>query len=172
MSDARRTAADTRLLAAHPIWQTLLPTGLPQLSPCTLTLESRLVTDPADLERIAEGFDATFGWLERQSRLALVGRGNWPGADGGFDAILAGELAGASTGLLIRRVAEGWRLTRIGDRPDPDSPHLCHEETLAGVERLPATGQIFGRRLRYRVYWRHAADAGWRRCAARLLGSA
>lgn len=168
MNHATQTAADWRALIRDPRWQS--PLALPAWSPCAVTLESTLVTDPAEVERMAQGFDAAAGWLERQSRLSLVEPGQWPSAQGGFDAILAGELAGARAGLLIRRVAEGWHLTWIADHPDPTGDKLCHEEELAGVERLRATNQPFGRRLRYRIYWRHNPETGWRRYAARLLG--
>ena len=170
MKYAQRTAEDWRKLRMDSHWRDSGTPGFPELTPCEVMLESTVETDLAAVERIAENFGAHSGWLERQSRLALVGREAWPRTEGGFDAIIAGELAGEQSSLLIRRVAEGWRLARIGDRPDRDGEHLSHEIFLAGVDFLPAMGRTFGSRLSYRVYWRHDASLGWRRFAARLLG--
>lgn len=170
MNHAYRTAEDWRNLKRTAPWREIAKPALPDLIPCAVTLESTHIATPGEVERIAQGFAAHCGWLERQSRLALVlGDGDWPGPEDGFDAILAGELAGDRASLGIRRVADGWRLTWVGDTPDEAGPFLGQEQRLTGVERLPATGQAFGARLNYRVYWRHDEDLGWRRFAARLL---
>ncbi|SMF94856.1 hypothetical protein SAMN02949497_2192 [Methylomagnum ishizawai] len=173
MNRAHRTAEDWRKLKLAQAWREFGPPGLPDLVPCVVRLESSLATDPDTVEQAIRGFDAQAGWLERQSRLALVlGGASRPGPDGDFDPILAGELAGARGSLWVRRVAEGWRLTHITDIPAADGGHLSQERSLAGVDHLPATGQAFGAHLRYRVYWRYDEDSGWRQFAARLLGFA
>jgi hypothetical protein len=172
MNPACRAAEDWRKLRSTSPWQDAGKPPFPDIVPCALALESLFEADAAAVERMARGFGAQCGWLERQSRLALVGEDGWPAADGGFDPILDGELAGNEAGLLIRKVAEGWLLTRIGDRPDPAGAHLSHEQRLAGVDLLPAAGRAFGLSLRYRVYWRYDEDTGWRQFAARFLGVA
>jgi hypothetical protein len=170
MSLAQQLAEDWRRLRAAPGWQATPGAPFPELTPCQVRLESCFEADPDAVDRAAARFGARWGWLERQSRLALVDPGAWPAAEGGFDAILSGELAGEGESLLIRRVAEGWRLARIGDQPSPDGECLSHDQSMAGVDILPVAGVPFGARLNYRVYWRHDPDLGWRQFAARLLG--
>jgi hypothetical protein len=168
MNRARRAADDFLRLMATPAWWDAAPFAA--LRPCAVVLDTTAETDPAAVEAAGAAFGARAGWVERQSRLQVFEDGRWPAAEGGFDAVLAGELAGSETGLFIRRAEGGWRLTRIADHPDESGDCLCHDTELAGVDRLPAGGQPFGRRLSYRVYWRYAAERGWRPFAARLLG--
>ena len=170
MNRAQQLAEDWRRLRLMPGWQASPGAPFPGLVPCQVLLESCFEADLDAVDRAAAGFGARCGWLERQSRLALVGPDAWPAAEGGFDAILSGELVGEGESLLIRRVAGGWRLARIGDQPCPDGEYLSHDQSMAGVDMLPATRVAFGARLNYRVYWRHDPDVGWRQFAARLLG--
>jgi hypothetical protein len=129
-----------------------------------------LVTDPVLLEQTLAGFGAHSGWLERQSRVALILDGHWPAAENGYDAVIDGELAKSDAGLEIRRLPDGWRLTRIADRSDDEGHYLAHEVLIPGVDSLPTTGMLLGRELRYRVYWKHSGTPGWQQCAARFLG--
>lgn len=170
MNHARTVAEACGRLPAQLFRGDAGPCATGGLRPCALALESVRVAEPWLLEaRLAE-FGAHSGWLERQSRLALIEDGAWPAPEGDFDAVIAGELAAAEAGMSIRRLDGGWLLTRFADRSDDHGAHLAQEVCLPGVERLPATGGVFGQVLRYRVYWRHEGDAGWRRFAARLLG--
>lgn len=170
MSLAQQLVEDWRRLRVSPSWQASPSAPFPEWVACQVRLESRFEADPEAVDRAAAAFGARCGWLERQSRLALVGRDGWPAAEGGFDAILSGELAGEGESLLIRRMDGGWRLARIGDQPCADGEYLSHDQSMAGVDVLPATGAPFGARLNYRVYWRHDPALGWQPFAARLLG--
>ena len=168
MNHARRAVEDWRKLKTT--MRGSVRPSLLELSPCSVLLESVMLADSAEVERIAQGFGARCGWLERQSRIALARPGeDWPGPEGGFDAILSGELSRDDVSLRIRSISDGWRLCWISDKIAENGEHLCNEQTLAGVDRIPATGQTFGARLNYRVYWRYEEDFGWRQFAARLL---
>lgn len=171
MKRAEQTAADWRRLRESPHWRDIKPPQFPDLRPTRVTIEPADEAEPDRVERRLAAFKARAGWIERQSGTAFFGDGaSVPAPAGDFDAIIGAELAGEDESLSVRVVADGWRLTHIRDQDDPTGDHLCHDMVLAGVDRLPASGQTFGRTLHYRVYWRHDAEFGWRQVAARLLG--
>jgi len=173
MNAAMTTRADWRRLRESPHWRDSQPPLFPDLEVATLRMTAECYADadlPA-LEARLSGFQAREGWIERQSGLVYWTDGEPPPApDGEYDGLVAAELAKAGEGLTLRVTAAGWCVTHFQDEDDPAGADLRHDVVLAGVDRLPATRQVLGRRLRYRVYWRHDDEFGWRQVAARLLG--
>jgi hypothetical protein len=174
MSKAQQTAGDWRWLRESEHWQDSKPPLFPDLRPATIRIEAETLSDLDAVERKLAGFAAAAGWVERQSGTVFFDTdfkaGGFPPGDGDFDAIVGAELAGDGESLAVRVVAGGWRITRIRDREDPAGEFLSHDTEFEGVDRLPASGRDFGRKLSYRVYWRHDEEHGWRQFASRLLG--
>ena len=169
-SHAKQTAADWQALREMRDWKDTNPPLFPDLQPAKLSVDVQTLTEPAAVEAALAAFKPKAGWVERQSRTACFDAGELPPPQGGFDAIVSAELAGEGESLSVRLVANGWRLTTLSETANDDREWLMHDTTLAGVERLPASGTVFGRTLKYRVYWKYDPEQGWRQSAARLLG--
>jgi hypothetical protein len=170
MNKAQQTADDWRRLRESEHWRDSKPPLFPGLRPATVKIEAETLADSDAVERKLAGFAASAGWVERQSGTVFFEAGSFPPGDGDFDAIVGAELAGDGESLAVRVVAGGWRVTLVRDRDDPAGEFLSHDTVFEGVDRLPASGRDFGRKLSYRVYWRHDEEHGWRQFASRLLG--
>jgi hypothetical protein len=177
MNPAQRTAEDWKQLLKSPYWQDIewdrkppLPPFFPDLRPVAVRIETETLADPAAVERKLAGFPAHAGWVERQSGTEFFEAGGFPGDARGFGPVVSAELAGEREGLSVRLVPGGWIVAHIAEEEGAVGDCLAHDTAFAGIDHLPVSGQVFGRKPNYRVYWRHEQEHGWRQFAARLLG--
>lgn len=137
--------------------------GLPPLAETRVHISDRRLDDHGDLLRYIHAFQPEQGWISQQSRNHLFESGVGLALPEEHGYVLEAELVKPGCSLRIRGDGSGgWRFFEIREGEDAClTPALVQESTQLARD---------GKRLNYRVLWRHDDDFGWRPWAARLAG--
>ena len=135
---------------------------------CRVETFTKSVTDPSGVRKFLRAFAPKQGWLCFQSRIERF----LPGEDlPDHGILLYGEVVSlADQSLHIRQNGGGgWILTRFVEQAldEREATHLVEEITFLG-ETLERFGPP--KDLRYRRYWGHDPDFGYRPLLARFAG--